>query len=257
MKKVLLILIMFIAFTQETKADVCVYINKDVAEKAVDIIKSYDEVINYCSRCDDARPVSEKVETIEIKKIGNPKDKYFSVSINGERKDIAYLYIKDNKTYKNLASLSGCNDIKKLNLKANITNLPVKIKQSRIELKPSINKETDEIVNGCVKKFFVEDNLTTAQMVQYSSLANDCIAEKIKKQIMEGFEKPEQEKMLIALQELRKSSFQFYDMIYNSNKYCIGQCGTIAHPMAFEDEKKQLRNMLKALIYLNKAKNGY
>lgn len=151
--------------------------------------------------------------------------------------DLAYVYIKKSDIYENLAFLSGCDEAKQNGIKP----FRKELTEIREKTNNQILSKIDLITEKCSDRDF----------------PNECLENKIKKQIKKAFEPKEQKEILKELEKAKNANFKFYDMIYNSNKYCIGQCGIYAQSLAYEDEARQLKSMLKKLIYLNETKNGY
>lgn len=135
--------------------------------------------------------------------------------------------------------------------------LQKQIKISKEEMYKKSKDSAEKIAKQCSDKAFMKENPTTYDSLIASTQANDCIAEAIQQEIKKGFEANEQKEMLEHLNQLRKPFFRFYDKIYNSNKYCIGQCGTIAQLYPYEEEAVMLEKILERLIFLNMSKNGY
>ena len=241
MKRFLFFLILSLFVNSKTVfADVCFYINREAAQKAVLSLPENSEIINYCELCNQSEALSETIKETSIKK--SPENNYYILSINNSEKDIAYVYVKkNNNTYENLAYIAGCTDAQKNKISHFKSAFPVIKEKSPTQISADIKKEIDKTIQNCFK----EDT------------ENECLYTAIKEQIITGFEIEEQKIMLKTLDEARKSVFRFYDNIYNKNKYCLGKCGSLANHMAESDETEFLKNMLSRLLYLNEVKNGY
>ena len=225
---------------QNVKADVCAFVSKKTALKAVNIIEKQHEIIHYCELCNNAKMVSENVNKVNYNKVD---DKNFEVLLNGKNIDLAYSYIKKPNHYENLAFLSGCDEAKKYDIQATRKDFSIKEEMTKEDMLKKSKANTQIVLKKCMDIAFPK--------------ANDCLAEAIKKEIKKGFEPKEQTEMLQSLKQSRKEVFAFYDKIYNSNKYCISQCGAIGQDFPYEDETKLLQQMLERLIFLNLAKKGY
>lgn len=256
MKKLgtILVVIISISFAQIVRADVCSFVSQKAALKAVDIIEKEHEIIHYCELCTNAKMLSENVNKVSYKKVG---EKSFEVLLNGKNIDLAYIYIKKSNSYDNLAFLSGCDDAKKYNIQATRKEFPIIQEMTKEDISQKSKIGAQEALKNCMNTTFVKENFTTYDSLIASKKANDCLVEAITKEIKKGFEPKEQAEMIQSLKQSRKAVFAFYDKIYNSNKYCITQCGTMAQFFPYEDETKLLQQMLERLIFLNLAKNGY
>lgn len=256
MKKILLIVTMLV-FAQNAKADICAFVDKQVAEKAVEILQKQSEIIDYCSLCASSTPQTIEIKTVEIQPRQLNDKNYSAVEVNKIGIDLAYIYLKKGKRYENLAYLSGCKEVKKHDIHQFEDNFLKKKKMSKEEMYKKSKDASESMAKKCMDTFFVKENPTTHDSLVASTQANDCIAEAIKQEIKKGFEPEEQKEMLQYLTQLRKPFFHFYDKIYNSNKYCIGQCGTTAQLYPYEDEAFMLEQMFERLKFLNITKNGY
>lgn len=241
MKKFLFFLILALSVnSKHVFADVCFYLNRNVAEKASQSLKKGSEIINYCELCSNAEANSETIREFSIKKV--PDQNYYTLSINQNEKDIAYIYVKkSDNTYENLAYISRCNEASQNNISHFRSDFPIIKEKSQTQISDGIKAKVDDIIKNCHQE----------------NILDDCLYTAIKKQIIIGFDPNEQQIMLKTLDDTRKSVFRFYDTIYNQNKYCLGKCGTMAHYLAKDDEIELLKNMLSRLIYLNDVKNGY
>lgn len=251
--RTILILLISIFFAQSVRADVCDFVSQKTALKAVNIIEKEHEIIYYCELCNDAKMVSKNVNEVNYKKVD---EKNFEVLLNGKNIDLAYIYIKKSNSYDNLAFLSGCDEAKKYNITASRKDFPIKKETTKadISLKSKVNAQA--VLKKCMEIAFAKENLSTYDFLIASENVNGCLVNAIKKEIEKGFEVKEQDEMLQNLKQSRKAVFAFYDKIYNSNKYCIGQCGATAQIFPYEDEAKLLQQMLERLIFLNLAKKG-
>lgn len=257
MVKIILLIMMMFVFVQDAKADICVFVDKQVAEKAVEILQKQTEIVDYCSLCASTNPKTIKIKTVNIQPKKLNDETFYAVEVNQIGIDLAYIYLKKGKKYENLAYLSHCKEAKKHNIHQFENAFPTKKEMSKEEMYKKSKEDAKAVMKKCSDKAFVKENLTTYDSLTASNQANDCIAEAIKQEIKKGFEPKEQKEMLDYLAQIRNPLFHFYDKIYNSNKYCIGQCGTIAQLFPYEDEAIVLEKMLESLIFLNIKKNGY
>lgn len=252
--KIFLLIVMMLIFAQKAQADVCAFVSKKTAIKAVNIIKKEQEIIHYCELCSDAKMVSENVNKVDYSKVD---EKNFEVLLNGKNVDLAYVYIKKSKNYDNLAFLSGCDETKKYNIQTTRKDFPIIKEITKEDMYQKSKVDAQVVLENCMNAAFAKENPKTYDSLIASQKTNDCIVEAIKKEIKKGFEPKEQEEMLKNLKQSRQAIFNFYDKIYNSNKYCIPQCGITAQAFPYEDETKLLQQMLESLLFLNLEKNGY
>lgn len=252
--QIMLIVLIGLFSVRDVKADICAFVDKDIAITAAGIIKKQSKIIHYCQLCDNAKPVSENVYKVNYKKTDK---KYYQVLLNGKNIDLAYVYVKNPEGYDNLAFLSGCDEAKKHKILSFRKDFPLNKETSQDDLNKKSKKEAELILNKCLDKFSAKENSTTYDNLIFSTKTNDCIVEAITKEIKKGFEPKEQAEMFENLKQSRQSVFSFYDKLYNSNKYCIDHCGTMAQLFPYEDETKLLQRMLENLIFLNLAENGY
>lgn len=256
MKKLGIILAVLVGavFAKNVKADICAFITEKNALQAVEILKKQHDIIHYCEPCTNAKRHPETVNKVSYNKIN---EKNFEVLLNGKNIDLAYIYIKKSNSYENLAYLSGCDDAKKYNIQATRKEFPIIQEMTKEDISQKSKNGAQEALKNCMNTAFVKENPTTYDSLIASKKANDCLVEAIIKEIKKGFEPKEQAEMIQSLKQSRKAVFAFYDKIYNSNKYCITQCGAMAQFFPYEDETKLLQQMLERLIFLNLAKNGY
>lgn len=245
MKKVLLI--MLCGFSFNAYADICYDVNKEVAAKAVDIIKTQTEIYKYCSICEDTKPQEITVQSVKADK---------SVYVNDEAIDLAHTYYKEGDKYVNLGIASGCIKDGEYNIAAKLDNLPEN-KLSNKDYKLQAQQQAQDIFDKCVNSVAEEKSVTTADMIQNNIKINDCISSAIENEIKQGFNEQQQISMLKYLGQVREGVLNFYSEIYGANKYCYGQCGSMSNLLPYSDESIVLRAMLERLLYLNLAKNGY
>lgn len=255
MKKLGIILTVLVGavFAKNVKADICAFITEKNALQAVEILKKQHDIIHYCELCTNEKMLSENITKVSYNKVDK---KNFEVLLNGKNIDLAYIYIKNSDSYENLAYLSGCDDAKKYNIQAIRKDFLMKKEMTKEDMYQKSKVDAQTVLKKCMNKNFVKQLTATYDSLLALTKANDCIVEAIKKEIKKGFESKEQDEMLQNLKQSRKSVFNFYDKIYNSNKYCVGKCGTMAQFFPYEDETELLQQMLERLIFLNLAKNG-
>ena len=83
-------------------ADIASYISKADAEKAAVLVKKQKEIKNFCAPCGDATAPSETVK--DVKAAAVPDTEYWNITVNGEEKDLAYIYYKtDDGRWRNVA----------------------------------------------------------------------------------------------------------------------------------------------------------
>ena len=99
MKKFILILAVLFVCGNGARADICYDIDEQISAKAVKIIQQQREIYEYCSLCDETKPLIIPVQNV-VK--GSP------VSVNNKELDLAHTYYKNNGKFINLGVASGC-----------------------------------------------------------------------------------------------------------------------------------------------------
>ena len=255
LKKISIIALFFLLFNANiSKADICVDVDERVAKKALAEIEKYEEVTSYCSLCAEAKPSILKAKDAKIVKIDK---NIFSLMIDGQVQDLAYLYIDKTKSYKNLAFIAGCSEVKKHSIPQTMVIFVEKKKQTSDEIWQKSHKMAKEIVKICEQKATRNNPQTTADVRVAEIKLNDCITSAIKKEIRQAFPADKQKEMYDIVLNTRKSISSFYWKIYNENKYCEPTCGTMAQVIYLSQESKVLEDMLTRAIFLNINKNGY
>lgn len=247
MKKIALICSFTLLFGFNVYADVCVEVNEESATKAVSIIEKQKKIYNYCSICDDAKP-----QTISVKNVTKDKKVY----VNGIAIDLAHTYFKQDNTYINLGIASGCIENKTYGISAKLDNL-TKFHQTKEIDKKQATQKAEAIYHACIYKIENDKTKTTQDIIRHNAKINNCLAEAVEQEIKKGFNPEQQSQILQNFEQTRKGVWNFYNDIYTTNKYCYGQCGSITSLLAYSDEGLILMQMLKSLLYLNIAKNGY
>jgi hypothetical protein len=74
------------------------------AKKAETILKEQGQMLNYCEPCEDTISSIIKVNQIVVLPI---QDGYYTIKVNGNAIDLAYIFINKNGTFKNLATYMG------------------------------------------------------------------------------------------------------------------------------------------------------
>ena len=247
MKKLVLILGLFLSLSANAWADVCYNVNEIVAKKAIDIIKLQKEIYQYCSICADAEP-----QTLEVHDVKESN----SVYVNNIPLDLAHTYYKQDNTFVNLGIASGCIEAGEYNIAAELDALPTNHRTKERD-KEQAHAKTQKIFEKCVNNAKINDNVTTADMIRQNTGINDCLENAIKAEIKKGFNAEQQEKMLEYMKQIREAALKFYFGVYTENKYCYGVCGSMTNILPYSDEGKILADILERLIYLNISKNGY
>ena len=154
MKKVALIFVITLFLCANTKADVCVEVNEEVASKAVNIIKKQKEIYDYCSICNDA-----KSRTIFIRSVTKDKKVY----VNGIAIDLAHTYFKQDSKYVNLGIASGCIEDGVYGISAKLDDL-AEFHHTNKTNKEQAQEQAKAIFDECTHK--VENNLRNLCMVE-------------------------------------------------------------------------------------------
>lgn len=105
MKKIFALL-MILVLPMLLLADVASYVSKADAEKGAVLIKKQKEIKNFCGPCDDTVATTQAVK--EVKAAAVPDTEFWNVTVNGEEKDLAYIYYKtDDGKWRNIAIAIG------------------------------------------------------------------------------------------------------------------------------------------------------
>ncbi len=85
-------------------ADQAICVTRKQAEKAAKFVKIGEEVRYFCAPCNDT---GYKTVTVSGVSVGADDVCDAAVTINGERVDLAYTYVKKGNKWRNLAMLAG------------------------------------------------------------------------------------------------------------------------------------------------------
>ena len=115
--------------------------------------------------------------------------------------------------------------------------------------------ETQAISDKCYKMAFIKKEYSTLYAINAATKQNDCLEKVLIEEIREVFSIGEQREMQEVLQQTRKTSDRFYELLYNENKYCEGQCGLMAQIAQQSKVTELLEKMLydMIMIKLNKG----
>jgi hypothetical protein len=97
---VLSVVLLSIAILGAAEADQAVWVSREEAEAAAAVLVSQDEIKLWCEPCDDPYPLLCAVEIVETRR---DEGDYWSVWVNGESMDLAYVYVMDGGRWVNLA----------------------------------------------------------------------------------------------------------------------------------------------------------
>ncbi len=88
-------------------ADIAAWVSKADAEKSAAFLKDKKEIRNFCAPCDDKTAPTETVKDVKAAPVKGETD-YWEVSVNGESKDLAYIYYKtEDGKWRNVAVAVG------------------------------------------------------------------------------------------------------------------------------------------------------
>lgn len=97
-------------------ADQYAYVTVQQATAAMKVIGEGHVVQSFCAPCGDKQARAIKARTLEVGRIWEGKsakpyqsggESYWELSINGEAMDLAYLYVRTNDKWENLAMALG------------------------------------------------------------------------------------------------------------------------------------------------------
>jgi len=103
MKKILFWLLI-ITFSVSLYADQAAWVTKREASKATEFVIVGDDIYLFCEPCGDSKPVKQKVESKMVKSVGIKR--LYELQINNKGVDLAYVYVRHDSKYKNLAILT-------------------------------------------------------------------------------------------------------------------------------------------------------
>ena len=94
------------------RADQCMALkSQEQATQAVAHLPAGSEWVSFCEPCGDAPPVLRNVGSSSSSFTSGSKAKYWTVSVDGNEIDLAYVFVRDGNAaggFTNLASLVGC-----------------------------------------------------------------------------------------------------------------------------------------------------
>lgn len=89
------------------RADQCQVLEPAAAQKAASFLKVGVPFLKFCEPCGEVDPQPAVVETVRV--AGWQADSKLSVLlVNGEELDAAYVFVREGRTWRNLAALAGC-----------------------------------------------------------------------------------------------------------------------------------------------------
>lgn len=101
---VLSVAAVLVASAVVASADQAICVTQKQAEKAAKFVKIGEEVRFYCAPCNDT---GYKTVTVSGVSVGKDDVCDAAVTINDERVDLAYTYVKKGDKWRNLAMLAG------------------------------------------------------------------------------------------------------------------------------------------------------
>ena len=244
MKKGLLIFLLLCG--NNAWADVCYDIGEQTAENAFKLIQQQKEIYEYCSLCDNAKPIIIPVQNV-VK--GSP------ISVNNKKLDLVHTYYKNKGKFINLGVASGCIKAGEYNIAAELADLPVK-QPTEIDYRQISRQQMKDIFDKCSNSAKSEKS-TISEIEKQNKQINNCLIEVIKTEIKKGFDNNQQAQMFSYLEQVHKSVFNFYYGIAAESKYCSGECGIMLSIQPYAEEGKVLSDILERLIYMNNVKDGY
>lgn len=131
-----------------------------------------------------------------------------------------------------------------------------KLKEMTLEeINRKAKDETQAISDKCYKMAFIKREYSTLYAINAAIKQNDCLEKVLIEEIREVFSNGKQREMQEVLQQTKKSSDRFYELLYNENKYCDGQCGLMAQITQQSKVTELLEKMLydMIMIKLNKG----
>ena len=96
-------LFLCVALAPAARADQAACLKQKEAEQALDFVKTGDELRSYCAPCDDKGWRKITVSTASVENDGGGCG--YSLAVNGEGVDLAYVYVRHEGKWTNLAKL--------------------------------------------------------------------------------------------------------------------------------------------------------
>ena len=107
MRKIFATMFVLLVLPTVLLADIAAWVSKADAEKSAAFLKDKKEIKNFCQSCGDKTATTETVKDVKAAPVAGEKD-YWEVSVNGESKDLAYIYYKtDDARWRNVAVAVG------------------------------------------------------------------------------------------------------------------------------------------------------
>jgi len=153
MKKILFRLLI-ITFSVSLYADQAAWVTKREASKASEFVIVGDDIYLFCEPCGDSKPVKQKVESKMVKSVGTKR--LYELQINNKGVDLAYIYVRHDSKYKNLAIL---------------TDIPVTGVSETLNLQPASNDFNlfqEMIGELMLANMVISYDLINSLMVSYS-----------------------------------------------------------------------------------------
>lgn len=158
------------------KADICIYNSKEVAEKALLLLKNNEDVVYFCPTCTENHKIVKRQLEPEKVVIDNEGVIFY----DEEEVDIAYIYLptKDKNIYQNLGYMVQCADFSETGVRAFLdVNKPYGIAEVE-KLRKKLEKCDD---NGGYLKTLQKENLSSAEYLtaynDYVMSYQDCLKE--------------------------------------------------------------------------------
>lgn len=105
--------------------------------------------------------------------------------------------------------------------------------------------ETQAISDKCYKMAFVKKEYSTLYAINAAIKQNDCLEKVLIEEIREILSVRKQKEMREVLQQTRQSGDKFYELLYNENRYCEGQCGLTAQIV----QQSKVTELFEKILY--------
>ena len=133
-------MLFFLTILLQAQADQCAWNNSSVAQNAKDILKEGMAFRDWCEPCGEQEP--SNIQVIQKISWSQPDPKYHQVTINGEDKDLAYLFVQIDDAFVNVGIKARCNPTS-VSPKINFGKTPPKT-----DISTSVNSCSDAVTSS-------------------------------------------------------------------------------------------------------------
>lgn len=237
MKKVICFLFLILFSINTAKADVCAFVEHNVAISAVEILKKQSSIMNYCDTCDSSAPDFEKIKNVEYKSVAK---NLFQVFVNDAPKDLAYIYLKKSDKYENLGFIANCDSVKD-----NPYHKFERYYNPKTDKKNSILSFEQEILS-CENN----DKTNTSNYIALTDFGykvSECYLD-IGDKIFTSFYAESNDNLKAKWKSYVQNQIDLNFAIYNLKDSCSPDCGTEQQFMAIQKANDNIKATLQLIL---------